>query len=280
MQANSLTPIQQVRGLFFKRDDLYQPLGPGEVNGGKLRQCMMLVDKIHENYEGLVTCCSIHSPQAPITAAVAKVHGMRCECLYGGTKAETLRNLPMPRLAMKYGAKLTIAAKSGRHSILYSNARKLQPVICNKYYIILYGINLVQHEDVILGAIANQCENLPDKIDNLVITCGSGITAIGVMVGLKKFGRQVTNVHLVATAPDRRPLIHKTLKRLEADREIHYHDLFHQPGFSYEEPAHAVWGGAYATPSVRGQNDGMVCAKRPRTRTNTVLDNGRRAYRH
>ena len=254
MPTNSLTPVQQVRGMLFKREDLYQPLGSGEVNGGKLRQCMMLVDTIKESYEGLVTCCSIHSPQAPITAAVAKVNGMRCECLYGGTKAETLRKLPMPRLAMKYGARLTIAAKSGRHSILYSYAsNKLQRVKDKKDYIILYGINLVQYEDVLLGAIADQCENLPDKITNLVITCGSGITAIGVIAGLKKFGKQVENVHLVATAPDRRPLIHKTLKRLDADREIHYHDLFHTPAFEYEKPAHSVWGGLRLHPQYEAK---------------------------
>lgn len=67
-----LTPVQQVDGMLFKREDLYTPLGAGEVNGGKLRQCMLLVNKIHREYEGLVTCCSIHSPQAPITAATGK----------------------------------------------------------------------------------------------------------------------------------------------------------------------------------------------------------------
>lgn len=254
MSPNSLTPVQQVHGLYIKRDDLYQPFGPGEVNGGKLRQCMLLVDKIHQSYEGLVTCCSIHSPQAPITAACAKAYGMRCECLYGGTKADTLRKLPMPRLALKYGAELTIAAKSGRHSILYSIAKnKLQRVKDNKDYIILYGINLTEHEDVMLGAISNQCENLPDRTQNLVITCGSGITAIGVMLGLKKFGKRVESVHLVATAPDRRPLIHNTLRRLDADREFHYHDLFHTPGFSYEAPAHSVWGGIKLHPQYEAK---------------------------
>lgn len=32
---NKLTPVQSVGGLLFKRDDLYEPFGPGEVNGGK-----------------------------------------------------------------------------------------------------------------------------------------------------------------------------------------------------------------------------------------------------
>lgn len=116
---NILTPVQQVNGMYIKREDLYTPFGAGEVNGGKLRQCMLLVNKIHQSYEGLVTCCSIHSPQAPITAATAKAFGMRCQVLYGGTKPETLRQLPMPRLCQRYGAEVTIAARSGRSNILY-----------------------------------------------------------------------------------------------------------------------------------------------------------------
>ena len=46
MNEYSLTPVQEVDGLRIKRDDLYAPFGPGEVNGGKLRQCVMLVNSI------------------------------------------------------------------------------------------------------------------------------------------------------------------------------------------------------------------------------------------
>lgn len=44
-------------------------------------------------------------------------------------------------------------------------------------------------------------------------------------------------------APDRRGFIHETLKKYGADREFEYHDLFHSPGFVYEKPAAATWGG-------------------------------------
>ena len=46
MNEYSLTPVQEVDGLHIKRDDLYAPFGPGEVNGGKLRQCVMLVNSV------------------------------------------------------------------------------------------------------------------------------------------------------------------------------------------------------------------------------------------
>lgn len=47
MNEYSLTPVQEVDGLRIKRDDLYAPFGPGEVNGGKLRQCVMLVNSVN-----------------------------------------------------------------------------------------------------------------------------------------------------------------------------------------------------------------------------------------
>lgn len=78
MNEYSLTPVQEVDGLHIKRDDLYAPFGPGEVNGGKLRQCVMLVNSVKKDYKSLLTYCSIHSPQAPITAAVPAT-GCRAE---------------------------------------------------------------------------------------------------------------------------------------------------------------------------------------------------------
>ena len=227
-----ITPVQEVDGLLFKRDDLYAPFGKG-VNGGKLRQAMMLADSVASGSKGLISCCSIHSPQAPITAATAKAHGIPCIILYGGTKPETLMKLPMPRLSMQYGARIKIAARSGRHSILYARAKEIAER--EGYFIVQYGINLADHSDVLLQAVSAQVQNIPDELENLVITCGSGITSSGVMIGLKQYGKRVKRVHLVATAPDRRPFIHRILKEHDADREFEYHDLFHQPGFAYEE---------------------------------------------
>lgn len=168
-----LTPVQRVNGMLFKREDLYAPFGTGEVNGGKLRQCMLLANKIHRDYEGLVT--------------------------------------------------------------------------------LLYGINLEEHEDILLGAVADQVKNTPDEIENLVLTCGSGITAIGVLAGIKRYGKSVRNIHLVATAPDRRKLIHSMLKKHGADRDFFYHDLFHTRGFSYEEPFCSVWGGIRLHPNYEAK---------------------------
>lgn len=247
---NRLTPVQNIGGLLLKRDDLYEPFGPGEVNGGKLRQCMMLVDSVKTGTNRLISCCSIHSPQAPITAATAKAYGMECMILYGGTTKAKLQESPMPRLCLKYGATVALATKSGRHNVLYAKARELERP---GDFIVQYGINLAGHSDVLLGAVAAQVENIPDEIENLVMTCGSGITASGVMIGLKLHRKKVGNVHLVATAPDRRDSIHARLAEHGADRDFHYHDLFHTPGFAYEKPVTATWGGIRLHPNYEAK---------------------------
>lgn len=65
MTEHDLTPVQEIAGMRFKRDDLFTPFGAGEVNGGKLRQCMMLVEaalRRQPGITGIITYCSIHSP--------------------------------------------------------------------------------------------------------------------------------------------------------------------------------------------------------------------------
>lgn len=122
-------------------------------------------------------------------------------------------------------------------------AGKVELAAQENSFIVQYGINIIGYGDTLLTAVAAQTENLPDDIENLVMTCGSGITATGVMIGLHRYGKRVKRMHLVATAPDRRGFIHETLKKYGADREFEYHDLFHSPGFVYEKSAVATWGG-------------------------------------
>jgi len=235
-----LTPVCEEDGLLLKRDDFYAPYGVGDVNGGKLRQAVMLIESIRSRYNSILSYCSIHSPQAPITAAASRMFDLPCTILYGGTSVERLRKLPMPRLALNHKARVIVAAKSGRHNVLYAKAKEIAER--ENSFIVHYGINITGYTSVLYNAVAAQVENIPDRLDNLVLTCGSGITAIGVMLGIKRFNKSVESVHLVATAPNRVQFINKALSEHDACREFIYHDLFSQPGFIYEKPARATWG--------------------------------------
>src|ERR1043166_1145614 len=98
-------------GIMFKRDDLFQPWGPLEVNGGKVRQFNMLLRKhsqrilIHHN-NTVVVQTSVHSTSGTILAAVAahRFPFIKVIVCVGGLKQEHLDNDPMMRLAKHYGA--------------------------------------------------------------------------------------------------------------------------------------------------------------------------------
>lgn len=236
MTAQDLTPVQDIAGMYFKRDDLYAPFGAGGVNGGKLRQCMMLIEAAQQrnpDIAGVATYCSIHSPQGPITAAASKHYGLPCLVAYGGASKNSIATERMPRLAMSYGATVEIISGSGRHNVLKARAEAIAKA--RNYFVVQYGINLDDYGDVLLGAVAEQVQNIPDVLDDLYITCGSGITASGVIIGIERYRKQVRNVHLIATAFDRQEKVKTTLRRFGVSRDFIYHDLFHTRGFAYEK---------------------------------------------
>ena len=99
----TITPVEKVNGIYFKRDDLFKPF-EGSVNGGKLRQCLMLIDKNKNKIQnGIITTSSILSPQQAIIAQVAKHHGVRCTILYGGTSYERLETIEYAKVAKELG---------------------------------------------------------------------------------------------------------------------------------------------------------------------------------
>lgn len=146
--------------MYFKRDDLYTPFGAGEVNGGKLRQCMLLVEaalRRQPGMTGVITYCSIHSPQGPITAATARHFRLPCIVAHGGASDLSIATGDMPRLAMSYGAAVKVIAKSGRHNVLKAKAEEIANN--KRMFVVQYGINLDEYGEVLLSAVAEQVQN-------------------------------------------------------------------------------------------------------------------------
>lgn len=246
-----LTPVERHEGILIKREDLFQPFGVGTVNGGKLRQCWFLVESVKDGYFGVISCCSLYSPQAPITSAVANHFGMKCVICYGGTKYSRLRRFRMPTISKRYGADIRIISKSGIHNILYRKAKGIAKD--ERLFVVDYGFNIVDHEELLLKAVSNQVENIPDRLDNLVITCGSGITTVGVFLGLARFRKQVDNIWLVCTAPDRSKLINGICKKHHISLNYRRIDLFHQKGFAYEKGLERYCDGIWLHPNYEAK---------------------------
>lgn len=215
-------------------------------------------DACEQRQEGLQEPADVLQHPLPASThhrSSARANGMPCRIVYGGTTRESVAALPMPRLAMKYGASIVLAARSGRHSILHARAKELAAQ--ENSFIVQYGINIIGYGDTLLTAVAAQTENLPDDIENLVMTCGSGITATGVMIGLHRYGKRVKRTHLVATAPDRRGFIHETLKST-AQTESSSTTTFSTAPDSFTRSPQRLHGGHSPASSLRGKDDAVV----------------------
>jgi len=241
LQVYDLTPVQEMAGVYYKRDDLYSPFGSDILNGGKLRQgCLLLSLIVKEGYKRIITGCSVLSAQAPVAAAVARYYDLPCIVWYGTPQHQKHH---MPRLVKHFGAEIKLAP-SGRSNVLQSCGKK--EMLPGDFFL-EYGVNCqnTNYVEAFYDVTANQVKNLPDDLDNLVIDCGSGITSTGILYGLKKYNKQVKDVWLIGTAPNREKKIRERLATLSIlsgldlwNIPFHYVDAY-TDGWKYEEQVEA-----------------------------------------
>lgn len=241
LKLDELTPVECVDDLYLKREDKFKPFSDINVNGTKLRQCAYLLLKNKEKIKnGVITCCSIHSPQGVIVSALCRYLNVKSTVFYGATTEERLQHLPMAKLIKNIGGNIEIVSKIGRISVTQNKAKKRQ--LETDEFIVEHGMDLMDNVDCFLDSVAKQVQNIPNELDNLVITCGSSISATGIIYGLQLYNKKVKNIYLVGVAPNRVNKIYKNLEQLEdklnielMDVKFNYIDLFNTKGFKYEK---------------------------------------------
>lgn len=202
VKCNELTPIEEINGVLYKRDDYFKPFSDIPINGGKLRQCIQLM---FDNYEHIknecngtvATAAGIPSPQGLIVTKSAKTFGFKTVLGYGNHNDEKylIDKYKMVRLAYKMGADIRVLSKLGYDSVLVSKLKELQ--VQEKFYIVKFGINLNGNPNAIVNSIAKQVQNLPDELDNLVVPVGSAITCSGILKGIEQYGKKIKNIYFV-----------------------------------------------------------------------------------
>jgi len=201
-----LTPVEKVEEVFFKRDDYYKPFGEYHVNGGKVRQALIMFEKYIEKIQskhnnGVITAGSVHSPQSANIAKVAEFHQVKCITCVGGTKPENLDKHHMMKLTKHYGCEVKIVAGHGMSNVIHARMRKLAED--NGYMVIEQGELLQKNPLDMFYATADQVENIPDELDNLVVATGVGVQLMGILLGLKKFNKKVKHIHSICVGPTR-----------------------------------------------------------------------------
>lgn len=203
---NDLSPVRQYDGdhggIYYKRDDLYSPWG--FLNGGKVRQAIELLRDnreliINDHNNTVITTSSVHSMSGAIMAVAAHHEGMKCILCVGGSKPETLLKHPMMRLADSYGTEVRNVCGHGMSNAVY--ARMMNVVYKENYFNATYKANVSSSSSAIVDSIGRQVENIPDKLDNLVIPVGYGIHMAGIIRGLQQFGKKVNRLIGVSVGP-------------------------------------------------------------------------------
>jgi 1-aminocyclopropane-1-carboxylate deaminase/D-cysteine desulfhydrase-like pyridoxal-dependent ACC family enzyme len=210
MEINNLTPVEEHGGLLYKRDDLFLPFGEYGTSGGKVRQAISLIgeniDNIKDNYKGtIVTHTQVHSTTGTILTRVAKHFGIKCIICVGGTNPKSLKNHHMMMLAEHWGGEIRNMCGHGMHGPVMNRLRKLAEE--ENYFNAVFSDNISFYPESVLDTTANQVKNIPDKLENMVISVGSGIQMAGILRGIVKYKKQIKNIYGVCIGPDRRKKI-------------------------------------------------------------------------
>jgi 1-aminocyclopropane-1-carboxylate deaminase/D-cysteine desulfhydrase-like pyridoxal-dependent ACC family enzyme len=189
-----LTRIQEIGGILFKREDLFMPFDNCNINGGKVRQCLELLETNQTLIElscnsTVATQTSVRSPQGLIVAKSAE---------YFGFKSITAIASPNPAASVKKHKllQLTVAisdvrnlAKTGQNkNILDSRLKELKKT--EDFFIVNFGINA----DEVMRPVINQCENLPAELDYLIVPSGSCVTLAAIAEGVRHYKKKVKHL--------------------------------------------------------------------------------------
>jgi 1-aminocyclopropane-1-carboxylate deaminase/D-cysteine desulfhydrase-like pyridoxal-dependent ACC family enzyme len=227
--SDVLTPVEQGEsGLWYKREDCFAPLGYGGINGSKLRQLIYLMRHMNDG-PGVVTACSVLSPQSSMTALVGRHFGVPVTVILGATHYDSAIRHENVRIAVRAGVKLEFIP------VAYNPAlQRACAAYADKHalYTVPYGITTPPdatpgHVTIFHMVAAPQVVNIPSQIRTLVLPFGSANSATGVLTGLAKYGPgSISRVVLVGIGPDKLAWMWERLRSIGQVLDIPTCELF------------------------------------------------------
>lgn len=174
------TPVEVRGGIRVKRDDLF---AVGGSRGGKVRTCVALAAQAKERgVPGLVTAGSRHSPQVNIVATVAQVLGLEC-------RAHVPAGQDTPELAAAEAAgAVLVRHRPGYNTVIVARAHADAKE--RRWAEIPFGM---EHHEAVrqTAAEVRSLEKHLPYVERIVVPVGSGMSAAGIVVGLRRIGSLV-----------------------------------------------------------------------------------------
>jgi len=167
-----LTPIEEHGGHLVKRDDLFTIAG---VSGGKVRTCWVLA----QGAKGLITAGARASPQCNIVAQIAKRLGVPCRL-----------HIPKGQLSVELQKAKEAGAVIKQHPAGYNTViikRAKDDAIESGWTYIPFGMECQEA----VAQTRRQINNIPGDLKRIVVPIGSGMSASGILWGLRDRGLDI-----------------------------------------------------------------------------------------
>lgn len=255
---NWISPVQLRDGRLYKREDLCSL--PEGINGSKLRACDHLIRQgAASGATRVISAASVLSPQTAMAAVLARRYGLRSLIVLGGTSPATVWRHRSPAMARDAGASFEFI-RVGYNPALQRRAQQLAALDPQAYWL-QYGITTPpqaspQQLRAFHQITAEQCANLPDTVQTLVVPFGSGNTGAGVLMGLATVHRprDLKSVVLLAIGPDRRAWLRHRFDAMGISLPQHRLIDLHGTGYaSYSDSMPGTADGITLHPTYEGK---------------------------
>lgn len=231
---SDLTPVEERSpGRWYKREDLFAPLGAGGINGAKLRQCIYLIHAAVSSgaADGIITAASVLSPQVSMAALVARHYDVPCTVMLGATSPESSLRHENVAIAAEAGADF-LFNPVGYNPALQSAVERAHADEYLSRYRLSYGITTPSDATdaqvaEFHGWGARQVENVPGGVGTLVMTAGSCNSCVSVLYGIAKYRpKGLERVVLLGVGPTRLDWIENRLAAIERATGLDIAGLF------------------------------------------------------
>lgn len=170
---SELTPVQEIDGFFFKRDDLFK--AADGAYGGKARVVEYILSN-DTSFGHVVTCGSRDSRQCELVARICKKYERRCDIFVpSGNDTDVIKSIE------SLGNATLHRTKVGYNNVLISQSKHFAETTHSLY--IPFGLECQQSIDINKW----QVQNIPQCVKRIVIPCGGGMNMASVIKGVESF---------------------------------------------------------------------------------------------
>lgn len=172
MTKSELTPVQSFNGRWCKRDDLAEFVGHEWPSGLKVRQYKQMA--LAQPGVPMIVGCSADSAMSVYVSAAAHQMGVP-GIVYTAKRAtrtaavEYALNLGCEVIEVAPGYLSQIKAAAKQRAAELGRVVKWEPLLA-------------------IHDVAAQCANIPPKVNRVVVPVGTGLVAVGILLGLARRG--------------------------------------------------------------------------------------------